>query len=55
MKAEINESGMLTIKAETPLEAYALQKWTDYNLPKIDCENICISINYREIENESRK
>lgn len=27
MKAEIDESGCLTIKAENPLESYALSQW----------------------------
>lgn len=27
MKAEIDERGCLTIKAETPLESYALARW----------------------------
>lgn len=27
MKAEIDESGCLTVKAENPLESYALSQW----------------------------
>lgn len=28
MKAEIDEKGLMTIKAETPMEAYALRQWS---------------------------
>lgn len=29
MKAEIDEQGCLTVKAETPLESYALARWNE--------------------------
>lgn len=29
MKATMNEDGMITISAESSLEAYALRKWTE--------------------------
>jgi len=32
MKVEINEQGLLTIKAETPTERYALRKWCEENV-----------------------
>lgn len=32
MKTEINANGLLTIKAETDLERYALQHWLKENL-----------------------
>lgn len=41
MKVTINENGMLIIKAETPLEAYALKKWSNEN-EKLDCKNITL-------------
>lgn len=32
MKASIDEHGVLTVAPETPLEAYAIRKWSDgYN------------------------
>ena len=36
MKAKLGFDGTLTIKAETEIESYALQKWSDENknLPK---------------------
>ena len=39
MKTEINAKGMLTITAETELEAYALMKWGDDN-KELDCKNL---------------
>jgi hypothetical protein len=47
MKTEINKDGLMTIKAETELEAYALKKWTKENtklaIPQdsIDPETYC--------------
>lgn len=32
MKAEIDEKGVLTVTAETPLERYALKQWSDSQL-----------------------
>lgn len=34
MTATIDEHGMLTIKAETPLESYALNRWCDEQFSK---------------------
>jgi len=31
MKAELNESGVLTVTPETPTEAYAMKQWINYN------------------------
>jgi hypothetical protein len=31
VKADISETGMLTVSAETPLEAYALRQWIKAN------------------------
>lgn len=46
MKATINESGRMTITAETPLESYALTKWVGENwnpeLNTIDSKNVII-------------
>lgn len=33
MKATINEQGYLCISAETPLESYALRRWSETNMP----------------------
>jgi hypothetical protein len=32
MKTTIDANGTLRVKAETPLEAYALKKWSEENL-----------------------
>lgn len=32
MKVSIDETGMMTIESETPLEAYALKKWCEENV-----------------------
>jgi hypothetical protein len=32
MKAEMDESGVITIKAESGLEAYALDKWSQSSI-----------------------
>lgn len=34
MKATIDEKGCLTVQAETPLEAYALKKWSEEYQPQ---------------------
>jgi hypothetical protein len=40
MKVEIDTRGQMTISAETGLEAYALDKWTDENKGVFDNVNI---------------
>lgn len=45
MKATIDELGMLSIKAENPLESYAIQKWADQNMGEngiVDGRNLTI-------------
>ena len=51
MKAEIDQHGILCIKAETPLESYALNKWCDSNFSKpnesaINTQNITIQTGF---------
>ena len=36
MKVNINEEGILTVKPETPLEAYALRKWGEESINQSD-------------------
>lgn len=33
MKAHLNQNGAMTIIPESEIEAYALKKWTDDNIP----------------------
>ena len=44
MKADIDEFGVLTVTAETPLEGYALKQWlTGWDLPVGEQQSIlCI-------------
>jgi len=51
MKATINESGMLFIKAETPIESYALNQWCTNNaVPDqgFNTNNIVVDIGLEE-------
>jgi len=36
VRAELDEKGMLVVKPETPVEAYALRKWTLDNFRVVD-------------------
>lgn len=48
MKVELNKEGLITIKAETELESYALSKWS-----KDNPNNEKISLNWDVEKNES--
>ena len=39
MRIEMNEIGVLTIRPDTPTEAYALKKWCDESIDK-DCSMV---------------
>lgn len=36
MKATMDETGCITIKAETPLESFALRKWCEVAMRKVE-------------------
>lgn len=43
MRAELDDKGCLTIKAETPIESYALGKWwAGYDPPGHKCESLLL-------------
>lgn len=46
MKVEIDQLGMMKVSAETPLEAYALQKWTDNYQKKAGNADLCIETGF---------
>ena len=48
MKATINEIGELKIKAETPLEAYALGKWNSNYMTGDESSLLTYDLYYKE-------
>lgn len=44
MKVDISAEGVLTIRAETEIESYALRKWGDENYGKEPNMLICTAI-----------
>jgi hypothetical protein len=38
MKAFIDQHGVLRVAADTPTEAYALQKWAEQNIITVQCK-----------------
>ena len=52
MLAEINEDGLLTVQAETPLECYALRCW--YNdVNRVYTVNTNVKVNCLEVNDGS--
>lgn len=51
MKTEIDERGTLTIKAETPLESYALARWHEgWDMPSGEQKStLCIYVPMRDM------
>lgn len=43
MKAEMSEDGVITIRPETGLEAYALKRWNENYHPEISGQQIGIT------------
>lgn len=50
MKADINEDGLLTITAQSGLEAYAIMKWFEENMSGIATKNIFFTYNSEKIK-----
>lgn len=49
MKANIDAAGTLTIEPETPLESYALQKWSAENYKDGEIGNIIFVHDYSKV------
>lgn len=55
MRAEIDESGLLRIIAETPLEAFALRTWwEDFTAPNGTPKRYAIGAHYENAEKKPR-
>ena len=54
MKANINKDGILEIRAETELEAFALKVWNDMNWEKFSGAGLSLSWDIDDIKKNNR-